>query len=582
MANPTSLIEFAEQKRDTLKSALDKASKRLKDAQNANKVAIENHKQATAKVTEANQAIGKIKRQLAVIDTPAEGEPLLQDLRDEIIKRHARSVELTTADLERGNTAAELALAQSAFQETKREFDTAKSQLSKVKSDKEKRDDAIAAVAQSPIVDIAQQATDALNSEDYSGAKRWIEDALPEALRNRAKERSIQAADSLQRVFEIQNEVQTIYDTAVEGAVINNAKLERLERTVQSAENTLFRFVGSSPQDLKAATSILRRLKEVGTPAAKVADTFAALEIERKKVLTQDPNADLITLEEDETTDLGRAKKAWDQAKADLASVAQKTDQLTDEERAYIYDINYVYEYVDEALSAKVADTFAALEIERSKVLTQDPNADLDTLEADETTDLGKAKKSWDRAKADLAAAHREIAIRAEENRDAAAVIEAEKLAELEIERIKVLAQDPNADLTTLEADETTDLGKAKKSWDQAKADLAVKEGQLTQELRQVLNEWQASVPEFLWKDAASFYWAEAELNRLKSDPATLVTSLQSAEQALLQALIPHEQQRQQILYLSNELAQRTAGAEELRQRISQRRADALRGTLKL
>jgi uncharacterized protein (UPF0548 family) len=579
MANPTSLIEFAEHKRDTLQSALEEASDDLAKAQQASKTAIETYKQATINIADADKKIAKIKQKLAEIDTSVEGEPLLQALTDAIIDQRLKVSALTTADLERGKASAELALAQSVFQEVKQDFDAAKSHLSKAELDKKRRDEAIAAITQPPISEIAQKATDALSSEEYFGAKRWIEDALPEMLRNRAKERFNQAAGSLERAYSIQKQAQVSYDTAVEGAAINDTKLNHLERTVKSAESTLFNCVGRSPQDLLAATSILKRLNEVGDPAAKVADTSAALKIERDKVLALDPNADLATLEADETTDLGKAKKAWEQAKAELASAAQKTDQLTDEERAYIYDVDYI---ADKSLSDKVDNTFTALEIERNKVLALDPNADLATLEADETTDLGKAKKAWEQAKAELAATDRKLAVEAEATRDAAAVKETDTFVLLEIERVKVLAQDPNADLATLESDDTTNLGKAKKAWEQAKADLAVEEGKFTPAQRQVLNEWQASVPEFIWKDAESFYRAEAELNRLKSDPTGLVTALQNAEQALLQALIQHEQERQQIHYLSIELAKREAASEELQQRISQRQADALRGTLKL
>ena len=528
MANPTSLIEFAEQKRDTLKSALDKASKRLKIAQNANKVAIEEHKQATAKVTEANQAIAKIKRQLAVIDTPAEGEPLLKALRNAIIDHHAKSVVLTTADLVRGNASAELALAQSAFQETKREFDTAKSQLSKVKSDEKKRDDAIAAVAQPPISDILGQATAALANSDYSDAKWFIEDALPQVLRERAKERFEQAAGSLEQAYEIQVQAQVSYNTVVEGS----AKIERLERTVKSAESKLFNFISRGVQDLKAAITILKRLKEVGAPVAKVAETFTNLEIERQKVLAQDPTADLDTLEdysevpEENQTPLQKAKKAWEDAKVDLANAAKKTDYLAKAEKDYLYD--------------------TSLEEKRNK------------------------------------------AAKAEDKRDTANVEAAEMFTNLEIERQKVLAQDPTSDLDKLEdysevpEENQTPLQKAKKAWEDAKKILETEEGNFTEEMHRELNEWQAGVPEFLWKDAESFYLAEAQLNELKKNPALLVTQLENAERELLEELIPHEQQRQKIHYLSNELAQRTASAEELRKRISQRRADALRGTLKL
>ena len=460
MADPISLIEFATQKRDTLQTASKTASTRLATAQQSYASAVQAHKQACDDLTAANQTITNIKNQLATIEMPADGEPLLDDLRDAIIDQRDKETALSAADLARGMATAELDLAQTAMQSRKQALDAAEGALSKAKADKQKRDAAMAALAQAPLSDVPQEATDALVGSDFSAAKQRIQNALPEALRTRAKQRCGQAAGALLRANSIRDQAQNSYYEIAESGRVNEATIERLSHKVFDAEKNLLNFVSRATQDLAAAQAILEHL----------ADT--------------------------------------------------ETDQLTEEERAHIHD--------------------AALATEREEAAT------------------------------------------AETVRDASGVAVAEKLALLEVERIKVLADDPSADLAAMEADNSTEVGEAKEAWNQANADLATEEGNFSAAQRQTLSEWQAAVPEFLWDDAASFYRAETELNRLKGDPATLSSALQTAEQALLAALITQETLRQRFSYVSEELSRRGVAAEEIRRRIARRQADALRGSLML
>jgi hypothetical protein len=460
MADPNSLIAFATQKRGVLQTDLDSAVTRLANAKQDFASAVQAHKQAVDDLTAANQTIIEIKKQLAEIAMPADGEPLLDDLRDAIIDQRTKASAATAADFDRGRAGATLDLAAADLQAITQELAGAGSAADKATADKQKRDAAIAALAQAPISEVRQQATDALAGSDFSAAEQRIESALPAALRNRARQRVEQAAGWLTSANSIRDQACTSYHEIAEGGQVNAATVERLSQDVLDAERALCAYVARAMQDLAAAAAVL---------------TYLA-----------DP----------------------------------QTDQLSDEERALIHD--------------------AALASEREQ------------------------------------AASKEAA------RDTAALAETEKRALLEIERIKVLAADPNADLGALEADNTTDVGQAKAACDQASASLASAEANFSTAERQTLSEWQAAVPHFLWQDVSSFYRAKAELNRLSADPATLVSGLQAAEGALLAALITQEAQRQRLRHTAATLSERGAEAEQKRLRISQYQADAWCGALML
>ena len=182
------------------------------------------------------------------------------------------------------------------------------------------------------------------------------------------------------------------------------------------------------------------------------------------------------------------------------------------------------------------------------------------------------------KASIDADAAARSAAAQAEEQWDDAAAKVAEAFNELEIERLTLRAAVPMS-TTADEADPTTDIGKAKKKWDDAKADLATEDGDFTAAMRTTMSGWRATVPDSLWVEAEAFLAADANLNRLKTaSAAPLITALQDAEAELLTALIDDAKRPRRLDWAASRLATDTAFAIEARSRAGDLQRSAFRG----
>ncbi|WP_148716388.1 hypothetical protein [Chitinolyticbacter meiyuanensis] len=192
------------------------------------------------------------------------------------------------------------------------------------------------------------------------------------------------------------------------------------------------------------------------------------------------------------------------------------------------------------------------------------------------------------------ALARRQAAVAAEAARDTALQTLAEKEALLEIERIKVLAANPDADLDTLDDDPNTPLGDAAVKWQQAHAAYAAADEAfsvtplepapappLTH--REVLLDWQAAVPEAVWSELDAFWNAEDVLGRYKALAINpLVTAAKAAELAWVTEAVADLARQKRLDWLAERLTLESTAAAALAARIGERTAHALRGYLTL
>ena len=350
MADPTTLIEFVEREAADLKVASLAANTEVNNIRTALLAADAALKTAAGHVAKANDKLAEVRRKLAEIEMPADGEPLLAELRAAITNPRNKAAAYAAADLAKAKAAARLAHAQSLLPELTTGLSPAKAAEKAAAEPKKRRDDAIAAVAAEPLKNVNQAATDALASPEHAAAKARIEGALPEPLRKHAVARSAQALSAIGRGEARQAAVQTEADVMVEETGLATDTLPRLRRAEAQAEASLLGWVDGEPRRLSTSVAALKRLAQLNTPAltaeqkasidadatarataaqaeekwdaaaAKVADAFNELKIERLKLRAADPGVDTTAAEADATTDVGKAKKKWDDAKADLAT----------------------------------------------------------------------------------------------------------------------------------------------------------------------------------------------------------------------------------------------------------------------
>jgi hypothetical protein len=458
VADPTSLIEFAEREVTDLKAAVLAANTEVTDSRTAFLAAQAALTSANDQVAAANASLAEIRHKLAKIGMPADGEPLLVDLRNAIVDQRSKAAALTAADLTQAKAAARLTQAQSLVSELTLRRRAAEAAKSTATAAKKRRDDAIAAVAAKPLKDINQAATDALANAKFASAKARIEGALPEPLRKQAVARAAQALAAVSRAEAREAAAQAVVDGLAEASGLATDTLPRLRRSEAHAEASLLAWVDGAPRRLTVAVAAVHRLAGLNAPP---------LTPEQKASIDADASA---------RATAAQAEEKWD------------------------------------AAAAKVAGAFNELEIERLKLRAADPDAD-------------------------------------------------------------------DADIAAAEANPATDAGKAKKKWDDAKAELATEDANFTAAMRTVMANWRAVVPDSLWLEAEAFLSADAELKQLASaSAAPLITALNAAEAALLAALIDDAKRRRRLDWSASRLAQEAAMAASARSHAAALASLAFRG----
>jgi len=348
VADPKSLTEFADREVADLKAALLTATAAVTSSRAALLAADSALKAAADDLAKANAKLAEIRRKLALIGMPADGEPLLTELRDAIIDQRGKVAALAIADLAQAKAAARLAQAQSLLPALQTRLSAAEAAAKAAADAKKRRDKAIAEIAAEPLKDINQAATDALASPEYAAAKMRIEGALPAPLRGQAAARSQQALDAVGRAEARQAAARAESDGLAEETGLATDTLPRLKRMEAGAEADLLRWVDGVPRRMTTAVAALKRLATLNAPP---------LTAEQKASIDADATA--------------RGKAAQAEEKWDAARV-------------------------------KVEDTLNALEIKRLELHAADPDVDTSTAEADPTTAIGKLREKWDKATADF------------------------------------------------------------------------------------------------------------------------------------------------------------------------------------
>lgn len=454
MADPKSLTDFATREVNNLKAALKAANQEVTDRRDALVAAEGALRTATENLSQANVTLAEIRRKLALIGMPADGEPLLTALKDAIVDQRGKSAALAAADLKQAKAAAGLDQAQAALPVIVTRLSAAEAAAKATADAKKRRDDAVAAINAKPLKDIKRTASSALASAEHGRAKARIEGALPEPLRKQMTARADQALDAVKRAELRQAAAQEALDAFIEETGLATDTLPRLRRADARAEADLLVWVDGLPRRLSAAVASLKRLAGLDLPA------------------------------------------------------------LTKEQKASI-------------------------------------DADGDTR-----SKAAAAEEEWDKANGKVADA----------------------LNALAIERLKARVADPKVDLATKEADATTELGKAKKEWDDAKVAFGTEDGKFTAAMKKTMTNWRAAVPDSLWLEVESFSAADKDLTELTTASVTpFDDALKEAEDALLAALIDDAKRRKRADVSATQLAAETAIAVSARARSDAFRAAAVR-----
>jgi hypothetical protein len=347
MAIPTNLVELEQSRyedwsgeKQKIQPALAQAQTDLQTAKTALSKANEDYKKAEKKVADLRERLGNVA-------TPADGEPLLDQLETEIIAMRAASAAILSAEGAVACHKAEMDLAQSWLREADVEIAAAKKEWDQAKTDAARRKTAADALAAALLSPLPTKAATLLAGQTLSDAKNRIEADFPKELRNRARERAKLAAE--RDVLERQKaaDVLSLYNGLVSSS---GNSLDPLKDSLDDAESALVDFVTRAKSRYEQAESSLKRIggasnppltqaqkDRVNDPALKNERNAAAVkenardaaalvkeqaqeayDLEQLKFLADPGQAGLAAALADPNSDVAKAKKALDDATADL------------------------------------------------------------------------------------------------------------------------------------------------------------------------------------------------------------------------------------------------------------------------
>jgi hypothetical protein len=470
----TTLGALATQQRDDAKAARDSALEALRTAQQESGSARQALDDATAEFAALAKQAADIRKQLAVVPTPADGDVLLAALERTIIDIRLTQTKILKAEADVAVSRAKVERAGADLAGATTRFDEAEAGLADAEQRSNQRADFKAKRAEPPLATIRTDADAALNTppnnKPFLDAQARIEADIPQDLRERALQRRQLAVDILTAVRESVPKAQDAYLAELDKNGGLSGKAEKARVTLQRTEAKLRAF-----------------------------DTLA---------------------------------KSWfDRASSMLARVADKqNDPLTPAQAARIKDLETagkpgtVKEKARDDAFGKVMEKEAALEATRLAALAKnvaDPATDPDVINAQQALDtertaLSALETAW---------------VEKQKDRDTARATVAAKQKALDEAVQKALANkvDPDTDADVAAA--RTALASAETALDTAEAAYRSSD-------KGALDAWEAAVPDTAWQHLFDFEEAQRLLTLVKdTDPDALEAAIDTDEAALANAL---------------------------------------------
>ncbi len=358
MATPTNLVELAQNRHEDWSAWKMEAQSALAQVQSDLQAATNALALANQGYGEKEKEVADLRTQLAAIATPADGAPLLEDLKAAIIALRAASAAILSAEEEVGCSKSELDLAQTRLQDAGLRTAAAKTEWDRAKADAARRKAAVDALPRTPLSTLAAKAAALLSSQTFSDAKTRIKNDFPEELRDRARERAQLAADLDALERRKVADVLELYNDLIASKGNGRDKLGPFSAKLDDAESALVDFVAKAKSRYDRAEARLKRVGGSANPpltqeqkdhvsdasleterkdaadkqSSRDAATLvrerqqAAFEMEQLKVLAEGGQAALTAALADANSDVAKAKKALDDAEADLQ---QKENDFT-------------------------------------------------------------------------------------------------------------------------------------------------------------------------------------------------------------------------------------------------------------
>ncbi|MBE0659929.1 MAG: hypothetical protein IH602_19705 [Bryobacteraceae bacterium] len=333
MAAP--LLELATQQRDTAITAEADARQALANARTALTQAAADRDEVIAELAVLDRELAAIRAALATVETPADGEPLLDQLGEKTVAHRARQAELLESERTVAAAASAESRAAAGLRIARDLLKLAESTLKTTGDEDARRTACRDSLTVEPLSTLRSDAFNALNTvpenEPFTIARARIESDIPAALITRARQRRAAAGRHSSSASASVAAAQDLSDA-------------RLSHQFRHAESALRNYVTQGRAGFDRASALLAR---VANPAVSPITAEQAGRINDGTVVT----AGTAAAAAEKTRDDARAELETKQSALDQAILAAKSADIDADPNADA-DVQTLTAETDAALSA--------------------------------------------------------------------------------------------------------------------------------------------------------------------------------------------------------------------------------------
>jgi hypothetical protein len=256
------LLDYAKAEQAALKKSRDDARAASLKAEADYAAARTKLGKATDDYAALERDAARIRKELAEVETPADGEALLAKLSDTIVALRAKSADILSAEEDAALAKASSEKAGSDLKSAESLLAAADAALSAAKSDSDRRAALVNALGDAPLATIQQDAADALKADPFKAAQNRMKDDIPDALRARAEERRQNEVDSFDLEQGIADKAESLLAAELDKNGGLSGKAEKLRAEYARAASRLRDYVGRAKERYDHALALAARVAD--------------------------------------------------------------------------------------------------------------------------------------------------------------------------------------------------------------------------------------------------------------------------------------------------------------------------------
>jgi hypothetical protein len=419
MADPTKILAYATQRRDSAKQAVTALQQQLVKAQAGFAASSGEVASAAVELAELEKGAAEIRKKLSEIITPADGAALLDELEQVIIRARAARAAALRAQGESLAAQAAASLAEDGLAAGAALLASAEAQLKKAEQSNKQREAWKKSLTTLPLSKLNTDADSALKNKPFTDAQARVAADIPAKLLARAEERRAAEAARINRrsadtqAAEAAASTERDKNGGLAGPADNSlAAFLRLEAAARN-------FVNTAKVSFDRAQATLAQVADPArsplTPEQTARITDASLKADREAAAAEEKAlADKLKDWEDKQAILDA-----EVLKAKAAGKDPDKEQKVKDAKKDVGDAETAFKILDDAWRAKERGRDAALTnveakqgalsqaIKKAIAAKKNPDTDPDVMAA--KSDLAKAESDFKKAEDDYQASSRGI-----------------------------------------------------------------------------------------------------------------------------------------------------------------------------